>query len=110
MEILNGLSVPLSWNYWSRTSRYVRERASRPLTKRSAFWTLLYSVRIMLNVSVDLNDLKAVGVVGVVIVVSIVSVYHKYSRIDWVCSKIPFRYSALLPFHHPAILPFYIPW
>ncbi len=48
-EISNGLSVPLSWNSWSRTSRYICERAS-PLTKHSAFWALLFSVRIMLNV------------------------------------------------------------
>jgi hypothetical protein len=38
-----------------------------------------------LNLSVHLNDLKAVGVVGVVVgvvVVGVIGVYHKYSRID----------------------------
>jgi hypothetical protein len=49
VEISNGLSVPLSWNSWSRTSRYICERAS-PLTKHSAFWALLFSEQIALNV------------------------------------------------------------
>jgi hypothetical protein len=37
------------------------------------------------NLSVHLNDLKAVGVIGIVvsvIVIGVVVVYHKYSRID----------------------------
>ena len=41
VEISNGLSVPLSWNSWSRTSR---TRGAHPLTTRSApFWALLFS-------------------------------------------------------------------
>jgi hypothetical protein len=62
--------------------------------------------RGLYQLSVHLNDLKAVGVVNVVGIVGVIGVYHKYSRIDYLCSKIPFRHSALLPFRHPAILPF----
>ena len=41
VEISNGLSVPLSWNSWSRTSR---TRGAYPLTTRSApFRALLFS-------------------------------------------------------------------
>ena len=48
VEILNGLSVPLSWNSWSRTSR---TRGAHPLTTCSApFRALLFSSRITLNV------------------------------------------------------------
>jgi hypothetical protein len=48
VEISNGLSVPLSWNSWSRSSR---TRGAHPLTTRSApFWALLFSSRITLNV------------------------------------------------------------
>jgi hypothetical protein len=50
VEISNGLSVPLSWNSWSRTSRNLSWGA-HPLTKRSApFWALHFSSRITLNV------------------------------------------------------------
>jgi len=43
VEISNGLSVPLSWNSWSRTSRNV-SRGLNLSPKRSApFWALLFS-------------------------------------------------------------------
>jgi hypothetical protein len=43
VEISNGLSVPLSWNSWSRNSRNLLCGA-HPLTKCSApFWALLFS-------------------------------------------------------------------